>query len=84
MIMATLAVPFLIDAMYGLYILRMFFTCNIDISTSLISQKDSSEIEEIPYNVRVPRALLQIDGSNKLFMNGWKHDLLNIDGQVSK
>jgi hypothetical protein len=68
------ATPFVLDAIYGVQILREVFSKEEAHGDDLL---DERETESKQYNDRVPQVLTQSKISKKVFTKGWKFNLFN-------
>ena len=69
-----MATPFVLDAIYGVQILREVFSKEEAHGDDLL---DKRETESKQYNDRVPQVLTQSKISKKVFTKGWKFNLFN-------
>ena len=69
-----MATPFVLDAIYGVQILREVFSKKEAHGDDLL---DERETESKQYNDRVPQVLTQSKISKKVFTKGWKFNLFN-------
>lgn len=76
-----MAVPFVVDALYGIYVLRTIFSKDEQFGADLLTEK---VVEEKQYNNRVPQILTQTSMSKKVFTKGWKFNLFNQQFKVGQ
>jgi hypothetical protein len=79
--MLAVAVPFVLDAMYGVQILREVFSKEEAHGDDLLNERETESKE---YNDRVPQVLTQSKISQKVFTKGWKFNLFNEQQKVFK
>ena len=79
--MLAVAVPFVLDAMYGVQILREVFSKEEALGDDLLNERETENKE---YNDRVPQVLTQSKISLKVFTKGWKFNLFNEQQKVFK
>jgi len=79
--MLAVAIPFVLDAMYGVQILREVFSKEEAHGDDLLNERETESKE---YNDRVPQVLTQSKISQKVFTKGWKFNLFNEQQKVFK
>ena len=78
----ALALPFVFDAVYGLWVVKQVFSKTEEmIGDDLLTEKQE---ETKKYNDRLPQILKQTTLSKKVFTKGWKFDLFNEQFKVAK
>lgn len=81
-LLLAIAIPFILDAAYGIQILNAVFGKQEMHGDDLIEQKDIVADKE--FNNRVPEILTQTKVSEKVFTKGWKFNLFNEQLKVFK
>lgn len=80
-----MVIPFIIDAAFGLNILRIIFGSEQDETLCYNDLLENPEQEtQKEFNDRVPTILKKGRLSRKIFTQGWKFDMFNVTGQLSK
>ena len=72
--------PFVVDAAFGLAILRATFGSDQDESVCYDDLLENPERVSKEFNDRVPKILKKGNLSKKIFTKGWKFDMFNVKG----
>jgi len=85
-LMTAITIPFALDAIYGLVILRSIFNNRevVNFASELIDAPKKSEVDQDKFNNRLPSVLQEGKVANKMFNQGWKFNLFNVQGQIDK
>ena len=75
-----MALPFLLDAAYGVHILKNVFGKEEKHGVDLLQEKEATK----EFNDRVPQIFTQTKMSKKVFTKGWKFNLFNEQLKVFK
>jgi hypothetical protein len=73
-LLLAVAVPFVLDAMFGVKVLREVFSKEEAHGDDLLNERETQSKE---YNDRVPQVFTQSRISQKVFTSGWKFNLFN-------
>lgn len=86
--MTAITVPFALDALYGLVILRRIFSNRevVNFTSELIEETTSEKtgVDSDKFNNRLPSILNEGKVAKKMFNQGWKFNLFNVEGQFDK
>jgi len=82
--MTAITVPFALDALYGLVILRRIFSNRevVNFTSELIEETTSEKtgVDSDKFNNRLPSILNEGKVAKKMFNQGWKFNLFNVEG----
>ena len=82
--MTAVTVPFALDALYGSVILRRIFSNRevVNFASELIQETTSekTEVDSEKFNNRLPSILNEGKVAKKMFNQGWKFNLFNVEG----
>lgn len=79
-----MVIPFIMDAGLGINILRAVYGSNQDEAVCYDDLLENPERVNKEFNDRVPTILKKGSFSKKIFTKGWKFDMFNVRGQLSK
>jgi hypothetical protein len=82
--MGAIAVPFCLDALYGMFVLFRIFRGRDSFKETNLIESNSSQwksVEGKNFNNRLPQILTEGKVAEKMFTKGWKFNMFNVQGQ---